>query len=1016
MRNVVLLLLCLCAITALQAQTPWLKWDSDHAIRQGTNIEWFRTATMLGNNFVVSWSDTKSGERDLYAQCIDPQGNAVWGTQPLLIDNKIDRQEDPVAVTTSDNSIVIAWVDFSQDQKGDIFAQKISATGQLLWQQNGIPVCVTIGEQIGINMVPDNNGGVILIWNDHRATGIDIYGAHLDSNGVNTWTTNGIQFGDNNGDETSNTFWEDGQGGAFLAYMYKPNGGISKILVDHINGDGTLASGPTPIHNVNYIQQGVKIAPDNNGGFILAWEEKIAEASVSVSILAQRVMMNGTLAWDNPVTIMDGEFIRGKARIVGTSNGAIIVWEDNQFDETHSNPDLLAQRLDLLGNKMWAEAGVQVSVMPEKQQDVRLVSDQNDGFFAVWDDSRVSDDAVDVYMQHITSTGTPSLEANGIAISSAVGKQNGSLIKASNDKLYVVWSDARTGSIGINYQILNYNGVAQLEDNGRTLFWGLSGNAEKIQSAKSGNDMIVSWEDSRGANFGTQIYWQKINSMGETLLPENGKSLSVSNGNNQSLYSFYANDNGGVTAAWKETQGGSDVIVAQQTDANGNYQWGDNGILPSEIVNTHTTASPLIAPLNAGSVIVWLQLDENYFQTICAQYIVNGQLSWTNQGKVIVPNPTTNMGGATYAAQSPLIYLDKYIVFSREAMADTSNALDIFITKIDDNGNIANGWPTEGVPVCQYPMVQTNVQAAIVPQGILVTWEDQRNYTKDIYAQIITPAGQPLLAANGVPLVDSDQDQSYYHMEYDNTNSLIRLVWKDFVNGNDDISMQTYTIANNQITPTWANNGIFVADTPDQEVTPYIASINNFSLVTWSTTYNEYNTDLFVQLIKPDGSVANPASPNGAPVTTAIKTQDQAQIVKNDNNESYIVWNDERSSGKETVKGIYSQCVKTSYFTSNDDYTQTISPVCNFTNYPNPFNPSTNIRFELKNNANVELAIYNMKGQLIKTVAKEKMIPGFHTVTWNGTDNNNHTVSSGIYFAKIKTDQSSLTKKMIMIK
>ena len=94
---------------------------------------------------------------------------------------------------------------------------------------------------------------------------------------------------------------------------------------------------------------------------------------------------------------------------------------------------------------------------------------------------------------------------------------------------------------------------------------------------------------------------------------------------------------------------------------------------------------------------------------------------------------------------------------------------------------------------------------------------------------------------------------------------------------------------------------------------------------------------------------------------------------------------------------------------------EVISPKVHLTNYPNPFNPSTTIYFEADEvTETMDLSIYNLKGQKIKTFMG---LPGgkVGTVTWNGTNNNDQPVSSGIYFYKLNIEDSPVNK-MIMIK
>lgn len=85
-------------------------------------------------------------------------------------------------------------------------------------------------------------------------------------------------------------------------------------------------------------------------------------------------------------------------------------------------------------------------------------------------------------------------------------------------------------------------------------------------------------------------------------------------------------------------------------------------------------------------------------------------------------------------------------------------------------------------------------------------------------------------------------------------------------------------------------------------------------------------------------------------------------------------------------------------------------------NYPNPFNPSTTIKFQCAEAAEVELVIYNLKGQTVKTLIDSQMIPGFHTIQWDGRDSSGISTASGIYLYKIKVGNYESSKKMILLK
>ncbi|UCH83905.1 MAG: T9SS type A sorting domain-containing protein, partial [Candidatus Latescibacterota bacterium] len=86
--------------------------------------------------------------------------------------------------------------------------------------------------------------------------------------------------------------------------------------------------------------------------------------------------------------------------------------------------------------------------------------------------------------------------------------------------------------------------------------------------------------------------------------------------------------------------------------------------------------------------------------------------------------------------------------------------------------------------------------------------------------------------------------------------------------------------------------------------------------------------------------------------------------------------------------------------------------------YPNPFNPSTRIRYSIKSHGHVSLMIYNAAGQLVRSLVNEVQSPrkeGF-SVVWDGTNNAGHTVSSGVYFYKLTAPGFAKTKKLVLLK
>jgi streptogramin lyase len=85
-------------------------------------------------------------------------------------------------------------------------------------------------------------------------------------------------------------------------------------------------------------------------------------------------------------------------------------------------------------------------------------------------------------------------------------------------------------------------------------------------------------------------------------------------------------------------------------------------------------------------------------------------------------------------------------------------------------------------------------------------------------------------------------------------------------------------------------------------------------------------------------------------------------------------------------------------------------------NHPNPFNPSTTIRFDLANKSDIHLSIYNLKGQLVKTLIQNELEVGRHSVDWKGKDNSEQSAASGMYFYKFKANDHLDIGKCILLK
>lgn len=87
-----------------------------------------------------------------------------------------------------------------------------------------------------------------------------------------------------------------------------------------------------------------------------------------------------------------------------------------------------------------------------------------------------------------------------------------------------------------------------------------------------------------------------------------------------------------------------------------------------------------------------------------------------------------------------------------------------------------------------------------------------------------------------------------------------------------------------------------------------------------------------------------------------------------------------------------------------------------FQNYPNPFNPSTTIEYNLPEAGDVEIRIFNMNGQLVRSFSANDLSAGINKIVWDGKNEMGATVASGLYVCKVKFENLVVSKKMILIR
>ena len=131
---------------------------------------------------------------DIYIQKVDADGNIHWAPNGTAICTEDFDQNEIDLFNDGSGGAIITWEDFRSDSDNDIYAHRISDSGELLWDDNGTIICNETGDQRVAKVCRYGEEDFIIVWMDSRdiaITGYDIYAQRVGPNGNPAWTLNG---------------------------------------------------------------------------------------------------------------------------------------------------------------------------------------------------------------------------------------------------------------------------------------------------------------------------------------------------------------------------------------------------------------------------------------------------------------------------------------------------------------------------------------------------------------------------------------------------------------------------------------------------------------------------------------------------------------------------------------------------------------------------------------------------------------------------------------------------------
>jgi len=451
--------------------------------------------------------------------------SAQWSTN-ALVNNPIATEQNnqllSKMVPDGNGGAIVVWMDYRNGtSNSDIYAQHINYNGFIQWTTNGIPICTAVNDQDSFEVVSDGNGGAIMVWNDYRngTVAYDIYAQKINSSGIVQWDINGIPICTATESNYNPKMISDGNGGAIITWMdNRTIGNNGDIYAQSVNSAGVVQWIADGIVVCNHTSQNdlPSIASDGSGGAIITWQDT-RNGIVASDIYAQRVNSFGVSQWtNNGIVICNATDSQAYPSIVSNNNGgAIIVWDDGRNSATSRACDIYAQCVNSNGIVQWTPNGVNICASIGDQQSPVLIPDGNNGAIMVWEDFRTSSNSADLYAQRINSTGIVQWLANGVPVSTTVYNQwHQNIISDGNGGVIITWEDKRPGSYSNIYaQRINFNGIAQWITNGIPVSTVTNIQIEPSIVSDGNGGAIIAWGDYRNGT-NYDVYAQHINMTG----------------------------------------------------------------------------------------------------------------------------------------------------------------------------------------------------------------------------------------------------------------------------------------------------------------------------------------------------------------------------------------------------------------------------------------------------------------------------------------------------------------------
>ena len=614
------------------------------------------------------------GNTDLYIQRIDSSGNSLWETNGILLCDAPHGQSHIQLATSMNDSIqdgvLCAWADYrAQGDEHDIYAQRVSPEGNLLWGEDGTFVCGNFYPWYSnldndIHLYSDLAGGMVICWNDTRNSGYygafrDLYAARLNENGVNLWSECGELIAEQYSRESNSIMLLNEDDSLFDVVFVNQQTGSRNIEHQRLS----LADGSTLFETETVLRTGL---------------DGEVQALRSISMSGDRV----GLVWS--------DYLAGR---YGSNVYYQIVNANGDFELPRPGA-ILAPDSAGVGFNSWGQSN--------------LASDGNGGFFV---GLCRRTDIYQVRLTKVNSNGDVVCDPMGVPVYESLYDQSySSICPDGNGGCYVAWTGCDSNYVSNIY-------LMRCDDNCNPL-WpepavpiGMTSDDQQIVDIMSSDDCCILL-CTVGDSDDEIRHVARVCSDGSV----DWSRLLCDDSHRQEYLCMIEDGDGGVYASWTREA----AIYIQHIDSEGNDLWQHNG---RRIVEEEAFASQMVYSETNGLYLVWKnRLNYNGGDLYAQRIDEAGDPIWDSSGLAICTEPgyqgnpklvLNNLGGFT------CVWEDRRDFYN-----------DIYGTDILPDGSTSQSWWIEGSGGRINTAYQSQSEPILSTMGdyrVCVSWIDKRS-------------------------------------------------------------------------------------------------------------------------------------------------------------------------------------------------------------------------------------------------------------------------------------------------